>query len=151
VLVLPVDPWGLVNKHTEVNVSRSTRFSPDSSDTRRAGTASKESGFGNSLIWLSHLFVLGSEAGYFPQATVEKYISSPLRVSCQGEIIPPFLIPRFLLFVFWWCLLQEHPSCPKGPLVNLPSPTHTDSSEHVLPRSRSRHRGDKQPRASPQR
>lgn len=56
----------------------------------------KESRFGNTLILLSHLIVLGSEMRYFPQATIEKNISSLLWVSCQGEILTPAIFPFFL-------------------------------------------------------
>lgn len=85
---------------------------------RERERAEKESRFGNTLILLSHLIVLGGEMRYFPQATIEKNISSLLWVSCQGEILTPALFPFFC----------EHPSSPKGPLVNMPSHTHTGST-----------------------
>lgn len=79
---------------------------------------------------------------YFPQATIQKYVSSLLRVSCQGEILTP---------IFFFTVNCEHPSYPKGPLENISSSTYPDSTERALPRSCVRHGGDKQPRASPRR
>lgn len=115
VFILPVGLWGLVNKHTEVNVSCSAPLSADSSDRRRTRRALKESCLGNSQICLSHLILLGSGTGYFPHAPVEGYISSMRWVSRSREDIFPVLF-------FFFGLLQEHPSNPVGSSVNSPSP-----------------------------
>lgn len=62
----------------------------------------------------------------------------------MGELSRGNSVSNFFFSLFF--LVREYPSYPKGPLVNLPSSTHTDSREHALPRSCIRHGGDKQPR-----
>lgn len=84
----------------------------------------KGSCFGNTLIWLSHLFVSGSETRFFiffsPSHHWGIHLQSAVSELSRGNYFFASFSPQYF-------------SYPEGSLVNLPSPTYTDSREHVHP------------------
>lgn len=97
----------------------------------------KGSCFGNTLIWLSHLFVSGSETRFFFPPKPPLRSTSPVRCgwAVTGKLFLRFFFPTVLLIP--WGVFSEL------------AITHIYWQQRA--RTSTRHRGDKQPRAPPQR